>query len=268
MVKGIIIHETLTGKKAVEAYSYDNISKIDVESTEVEVKPMTARCSKDDTYDFETGALIALMKLCGVEKVKKACLETFFEVADNGVNEKSYGINPPNQKSKREKMWEDILNGKIRSVKVLKADIDDFLLLAENFGLVWGEGGERPTEWSKWKVWRKKDFIVFTIDERRLWWGVVRKKDTVDYLPHIRWDLFAKGRIVVGVRVESELNDFVKNLKEWFHNVTVQGPYFRYPYTFYIYNKDTNVVEAISKNHSKQFKTINNHKVYYWEDVR
>lgn len=46
-----------------------------------------ARCNKDDTYDFETGALIALMKMCGVEKVKKAAKETFFEVAENAVNE-------------------------------------------------------------------------------------------------------------------------------------------------------------------------------------
>jgi hypothetical protein len=32
----------------------------------------TSRCDKSDTYDFETGALIALMKMCGVKKVKKA----------------------------------------------------------------------------------------------------------------------------------------------------------------------------------------------------
>lgn len=35
----------------------------------------TSRCDKSDTYDFETGALIALMKMCGVEKVKKATKE-------------------------------------------------------------------------------------------------------------------------------------------------------------------------------------------------
>ena len=36
-----------------------------------------ARCNKDDTYDFETGALIALMKMCGREKVIKACDELY-----------------------------------------------------------------------------------------------------------------------------------------------------------------------------------------------
>lgn len=37
------------------------------------------KCSPDDTYDFETGALIALMKMCGVEKVVRACNEAFSE---------------------------------------------------------------------------------------------------------------------------------------------------------------------------------------------
>ena len=36
-----------------------------------------AKCNKDDTYDFETGALIALMKMCGSDKVVRACNEAF-----------------------------------------------------------------------------------------------------------------------------------------------------------------------------------------------
>ena len=50
-------------------------------------KITSANCDKDDTYDFEVGALIALMKMCGVEKVKRAAKETFFDVAENAVNE-------------------------------------------------------------------------------------------------------------------------------------------------------------------------------------
>lgn len=38
-----------------------------------------ATCNKDDTYDFEVGALIALMKMCGVDKVVRACNEAFSE---------------------------------------------------------------------------------------------------------------------------------------------------------------------------------------------
>lgn len=36
-----------------------------------------ARCNKDDTYDFKVGVLIALMKMCGREKVTKACDELY-----------------------------------------------------------------------------------------------------------------------------------------------------------------------------------------------
>lgn len=38
-------------------------------------------CSEDDTYDFETGALIALMKMCGLEKSAKAYAEIFDDTA-------------------------------------------------------------------------------------------------------------------------------------------------------------------------------------------
>ena len=41
-----------------------------------------ATCSPDDEYDFEIGALIALMKMCGKEKTEKAYLETFFKGGD------------------------------------------------------------------------------------------------------------------------------------------------------------------------------------------
>lgn len=37
----------------------------------------SANCSKEDTYDFEVGALIALMKMCGRDKVTKACDELY-----------------------------------------------------------------------------------------------------------------------------------------------------------------------------------------------
>ena len=47
----------------------------------------TARCGKNDTYDFEVGALIALMRTCGPEKVKQASKE-FFKASDTGGSEK------------------------------------------------------------------------------------------------------------------------------------------------------------------------------------
>ena len=47
-------------------------------------KSSQAKRSKNDTYDFEIGALIALMKMCGKEKTEKAYLETFFKGGDPG----------------------------------------------------------------------------------------------------------------------------------------------------------------------------------------
>lgn len=49
------------------------VSRLEGEASE----KSKAVCSKDDTYDFETGALIALMKMCGLEKVVRACNEAF-----------------------------------------------------------------------------------------------------------------------------------------------------------------------------------------------
>ena len=40
-------------------------------------KGAKTKCSPDDTYDFETGALIALMTMCGLDKVVRACNEAF-----------------------------------------------------------------------------------------------------------------------------------------------------------------------------------------------
>ena len=44
-------------------------------------KASKAVCSKDDTYDFETAALIALMKMCGLEKSAKAYAEIYDDTA-------------------------------------------------------------------------------------------------------------------------------------------------------------------------------------------
>lgn len=45
-----------------------------------------ARCNKDDTYDFETGALIALMKMCGREKALKAVEELYLLKEPRGAD--------------------------------------------------------------------------------------------------------------------------------------------------------------------------------------
>lgn len=45
-----------------------------------------ARCNKDDTYDLETGALIALMKMCGREKALKAVEELYLLKESRGAD--------------------------------------------------------------------------------------------------------------------------------------------------------------------------------------
>lgn len=69
-----------------------------------------AVCSEDDSYDFETGALIALMKMCGVDKVVRACNEAFSYETDikvlrkdnNNLREANKGLQEENEKLKEE----------------------------------------------------------------------------------------------------------------------------------------------------------------------
>lgn len=92
-MKGIIIYENdlgaINAAKLKHASFCCEITADDITDT-LKGTPVickSATCNKEDTYDFETGALIALMKMCGVEKVKKAAKETFFDVEENSVNE-------------------------------------------------------------------------------------------------------------------------------------------------------------------------------------
>lgn len=69
-MKGFYIYESKTRKETVDCLELGNT---------LVSKGTKSKCSKDDTYDFETGALIALMKMCGVDKVVRACNEAFSE---------------------------------------------------------------------------------------------------------------------------------------------------------------------------------------------
>lgn len=459
-MKGIIIYEDYRGKQVIEAIKLgmvnyecksdtsdgswiNNLSGIRKESSQ-------ATCNKDDTYDFETGALIALMKMCGVDKVKKAAKETFFDVAENSVNEyeekihaleeevkrltnvsegfyefngrlideidqKNYEIislkalklsneslkkdckkyfkeiasltkengelkednkelkekieklkldceklrhgyldtdmifcggrqngkqykalvelfkKIPKEKvqaayvvaykesliwctsqpsirdsltvdslieqsraftrkcvdewlykspTKREEMWENIINVSQDppvDIKVAKQDIKAFLKeLQDKIPKArWNGSDCLPTEYTN-PYWFKHDYIYFALlrndnegklklcynDEHHSW-----IKTTIDYLPPMRWDLFKKGRIVVGVRKE-QYNEFKEEINRQFGIINIHKPYDDFNYSFFIFDKNANFVEAIGRSQFSQLKTINGHKVYYWEDVR
>ena len=172
-------------------------------------------------------------------------------------------------------MWGQILGdrkyGESLGVKVEKAFINDFLSEAEENGLVWANGGEKTTEWDKWESWRRHDYIVFRVwtwgKTKELTWGNPSDEKTINYLPPMRWDLFKKGRIFVGVR-RDQYNDFRDEITRQFGLTNQHKPYEDFNYTFYMYDKKANFIEALGRSQFREIKTINGHKVVYWEDVR
>lgn len=86
-MKGIIIYESpFMGFDYVHAVNLnDAVYKFELspaEDAEATLsgsynKSAQAKCSKKDTYDFEIGALISLMKMCGAKKSAEACCEAF-----------------------------------------------------------------------------------------------------------------------------------------------------------------------------------------------
>ena len=351
--------------------------------------PITkATCNKDDTYDFETGALIALMKKCGVEKVKKAAKETFFDVAENsvneyeeeikklreeiidldyrktcnettiellyntinslsGINDKYKELKEENEKlkidceklqhgyidtdmifcggrqngkqytflvelfkktdqkkvdtaykeayntklplwqkevlkqmydslakppTKREEMWNDILScgdcERSKYVKVKKEDLQTFVKECNEKKIFNIIGYEFHTQ----EYWFDDDCCIFQIFRKPAGFVCAKSvnfvfKDTViDYLPPMRWDLFKKGRLVVGVRNTYELGEFRKEIEI---NTGVKD-ILMCPTNlclFYSFDKDnhTIILQSVEK---PGLAKINGHKVVYWEDVR
>lgn len=89
----------------------------------------------------------------------------------------------------------------------------------------------------------------------------------ITYLPPMRWDLFKKGRIVVGVRKE-QYKEFKEAITKRFGVINIHNPYDGFDYSFFIYDKYANFVESIDRSQFRQLKILNNHKVVYYEDVR
>ena len=160
-----------------------------------------------------------LNQMYGVYKESKEKIELPRTLDINGIvyrksiQVKDFGvqIKPIRPLTKREEMWRKILGGRkygeSLGVKVERAFINDFLSEAEDNGLVWANGGEKPTEWDKWESWRRHDYIVFTIwyrgKTKELTWGTNPNENTVDYLPPMRWVLFKKGRLAVKVTYDN-----------------------------------------------------------------
>lgn len=178
---------------------------------------------------------------------------------------------------KREEMWGKIVTNDEVVVKVKKEDINIFLkeLETRNDVIRWITN-LKPTEALTNPVLNRnahsKEHCYFYLESNcRLWYDTYLQdnhKDfiQIDYLPPMRWDLFKKGRIVVGVRNNNELVEFrkeverntgIKNIPMCPTNLCL----------FYSFDKDDYkiILETIEE---PNIAKINNHKVVYWEDVR
>ena len=203
------------------------------------------------------------------------------QVKDFGVQ-----IKPLRPLTKREEMWGKILGdhkyGESLEVKVEKPFINDFLSEAEDNGLVWANGGEKPTEWDKWESWRTHDYVVFQIwyrgKTKELTWGYPSDEKTINYLPPMRWDLFKKGRKIVRVTPEN-IDDFIVKCTNKFGSIMkpVLKRYKDFTHVFimmsdYHYdNKPTIHImtpEDLVRNQHENPKKYSDKKIVDWEDVR
>lgn len=185
--------------------------------------------------------------------------------------------------TKREEMWEKILELHKENdvvIEVKKEDITTFLHEIENKipEITWVSGDKifetKYTIGDIYKELETHDMIYF-----RLWKKSIlsyssdshiypyRELKCIDYLPPMRWDLFKKGRIVVGLRKE-HYDEFILNATKHIDSFNKHKPYNDFNYSFFIYNKDAKFIEAIGRSQFRAIKEMNNHKVVYWEDVR
>lgn len=175
--------------------------------------------------------------------------------------------------TKREEMWENILAcgdcEHSKYVKVKKKDLEMFAKECNKkkiFSII-------GCEFNPQTYWSDDDSYIFQIFRKPAGFICAKMvvfvyKDTIiDYLPPMRWDLFKKGRIVVGVRKE-HYDEFILNATEHIDSFNKHNPYDDFNYSFFIYNKDSKFIEAIGRSQFRQLKVINNHKVVYWEDVK
>ena len=93
-MKGFYIYENDAFPKRTDCLSLHDVSHVckltGWDDPEVTIdggitKKTYTKCSSKDKYDFEIGALISLMWMCGKEKVEKAYRETFFKGGDPGA---------------------------------------------------------------------------------------------------------------------------------------------------------------------------------------
>jgi hypothetical protein len=193
------------------------------------------------------------------------------------VNEWLYKI-----PTKREEMWAEIFELHKESdvvIKVKKEDVNTFLHEIEKRipEITWASSTKifetKHTIDDIYEELKTYNMIYFRLwKENKLSYSSnphvcpYRELKHIDYLPPMRWDLFKKGRLVVGVRKE-HYDEFISNATKNIGTFLKHKPY-DYNYTFFMYNKYSNFINSIGHSQFRQIKEMNNHKVIYWEDVR
>lgn len=189
-------------------------------------------------------------------------------------------IKPP---TKREEMWDEIFALHKESdvvIKVKREDVNAFLHEIEKRipEITWASTVKifetKYTIGDIYEELKTCDTIYFRLSkENTLTYSSdshiypYREIKSIDYLPPMRWDLFKKGRIVVGVRKE-HYDEFKKEITRQFGLTNQHKPYENFNYSFYMHYKNVNFIEAVGRSQFRQPTMINNHKVVYWEDVR
>ena len=181
-MKGIAIYESpFMGEMYVRAvdirhanYTFESATTEDasVSLSGYFSKSSQAKCSKKDTYDFETGALISLMRMCGLEKSAKAYAEIFDDTA--------YGdalIERDKLKQLLEYTKNDI-NKKLRYIKELEEEIE--ILRDNNKALT-----EVRNHFLSESTQRLRDKIDLKTENEKLKDEVRFKKDAINELKRI-----------------------------------------------------------------------------------
>ena len=232
-------------------------------------------------------ALVALFKKIPQDNIDAAYREAYnttLPVWQKEFIKQLYDICKENKPlTKREQMWEKIFELHKESdviFEVKREDVTTFLHELENKfpEITWASSIKIfETKYTIKNVYfelKTHDTIYFRLSkETKLSYSSdhdiyqYRELKHVEYLPPMRWDLFKRGRIAVGVRKE-QYNEFKEEINRQFGIINLHKPYDDFNYSFFIFDKNANFVEAIGRSQFRQLKTINGHKVYYWEDVR
>lgn len=182
--------------------------------------------------------------------------------------------------SKREKMWDDILKEGRTPIYVKREDVHSFLEECQAAGIKWASS-KMPMEARISDLFEESSdglyFFVMTslsISKRELrhvmtWWYSASEEETakrIEYLPPMRWDLFAKGRLAVKVTKEN-YSEFCGSVLAHFDKVGISAFNHACKFGYYIFNKDTNYVDRVCVSDVSS-TTMNHRKVVDWEDVR